>query len=387
MAYFKLSVADFGSDSLPMITRIYADNFRCLVNFDLKLDRLTLLLGPNGSGKTTVFEVVRKLQTFLEGSAARASECFPPSTLTRWMESDVQHFELDLNIAGVTYHYKLLVEHTKDRKKNRVKEETLTVESVRLFSFIEGEAQLYRDNGSEGPTVSFDWERSGLAILPARPDNTKLTAFREAMSRVLASGICPVTMKGVSQEEMFHPGEFLEDFVSWYRRVTQEDIEAVISLVNDLKQALPGFRALNLQGAGERAKELLAVFDHPGVKGKSLTFGFRELSEGQRSLIALYSLLRGGKKERMSLFLDEPDNYVALREVQPWLISLQDACGECLEQAVIISHHPEIIDYLGVSNGLWLYRAEGGHVLVKSLDSAAADGLTLAETIARGWEE
>jgi predicted ATPase len=30
-----------------MLSRLYADNFRCLVNFELTLGRIVLLLGPN----------------------------------------------------------------------------------------------------------------------------------------------------------------------------------------------------------------------------------------------------------------------------------------------------------------------------------------------------
>jgi len=37
-----------------MIKRLYVDNYKCLVNFDLKLDELSLLLGLNGSGKSSV---------------------------------------------------------------------------------------------------------------------------------------------------------------------------------------------------------------------------------------------------------------------------------------------------------------------------------------------
>jgi predicted ATPase len=38
------------------------DDFRCLVNFELKFDRVNLLLGENGTGKTTEFEVLHRLQ-------------------------------------------------------------------------------------------------------------------------------------------------------------------------------------------------------------------------------------------------------------------------------------------------------------------------------------
>ena len=39
-----------------MIKRLYIDNFKSLVNFELQLQDLTLLLGPNGVGKTSVLD-------------------------------------------------------------------------------------------------------------------------------------------------------------------------------------------------------------------------------------------------------------------------------------------------------------------------------------------
>jgi predicted ATPase len=32
-----------------MLKRLYVDNYRCLVNFHIELQELTLLVGPNGS--------------------------------------------------------------------------------------------------------------------------------------------------------------------------------------------------------------------------------------------------------------------------------------------------------------------------------------------------
>lgn len=48
-----------------MIQRLRVDNFGCLVNFELRLERMQLLLGPNGSGTSTVFEILRRLQRLL----------------------------------------------------------------------------------------------------------------------------------------------------------------------------------------------------------------------------------------------------------------------------------------------------------------------------------
>ena len=79
-----------------MLKRIYVNNFRCLVNFDLTVDSLNLFLGSNGSGKTTVFEVLRKLQKFILGDQAfqreyRVSDLFASKDLTRWQKSNIKN--------------------------------------------------------------------------------------------------------------------------------------------------------------------------------------------------------------------------------------------------------------------------------------------------------
>ena len=50
-----------------MLKRIYIDNFRGLVNFEMNFDSINLFLGGNGAGKSTVFEVLRKIQIFISG--------------------------------------------------------------------------------------------------------------------------------------------------------------------------------------------------------------------------------------------------------------------------------------------------------------------------------
>src|SRR5262245_60465425 len=49
----------------PMLKRIFADNFRALVNFELRPNHLSLLLGGNGSGKTSVFDVLGSLRDLI----------------------------------------------------------------------------------------------------------------------------------------------------------------------------------------------------------------------------------------------------------------------------------------------------------------------------------
>ncbi len=86
------------------------------------------------------------------------------------------------------------------------------------------------------------------------------------------------------------------------------------------------------------------------------------------------------------MFIDEPDNFLALREIQPWLAHAVECCGESLEQVVVVSHHPVTIDYMAGAGGRWFYREEDGSVRVHPEPKVSVDGLSLSETIARGWE-
>lgn len=88
-----------------------------------------------------------------------------------------------------------------------------------------------------------------------------------------------------------------------------------------------------------------------------------------------------------TLVLDEPDNYLALAEIEPWLMELNDACGTRLCQAVLCSHHPELIDYLGPDRGVLLERERSGAVRSRRVVKAFTDDrLKLSEQVARGWQ-
>ncbi len=44
-----------------MITRVYIDNFRCFTNFEVRPDRMNLLIGSNGAGKSTFVEALHSM--------------------------------------------------------------------------------------------------------------------------------------------------------------------------------------------------------------------------------------------------------------------------------------------------------------------------------------
>ena len=253
--------------------------------------------------------------------------------------------------------------------------------------FENGDVHLYRDDHSEGSVYSFDWSLSAIASIFERPDNTRLTWFKKRLSRFVIAQAIPLLMSQDSAREEAHPSFHMENFVSWYRHISQ-DQGMSFRLTDKLREILSGFDHFKFEPVGEKHRLLKVHFRHKDEK-TSTGYNFDELSDGQRMLIALYSLLYAARADKgcpYTLCLDEPENFLALSEIQPWLTTVYDICAEGEAQALLISHHPELINYLLASPvGYWFERQSNRPTRAKPITIDDREGLPASELVARGW--
>jgi predicted ATPase len=356
-----------------MLKRIYADNYCCLVNFEFRPEQVNLLVGGNGSGKSALFEVLEAIQDIVVLGEAVDGTLFT-STLTRWDTRDVQRFELDIEGDGGSYQYVLEVEH--DRKTSS------------LFKYETRKVHLYDDQGKLATSFPADPRRSFLAVLEERPENQRLVGFKRFIGSFWILRLSPDRMASVSKKEAPWLDRNGENLVSWYRRLPAEEPEAVDALKADMIEIIDGLQFFRLISAGSTAKELVATLSVGGGAGrKKYDLSFEELSLGQRELFALYAVLHVAARRAKVLCFDEPDNFVALREIQPWLVKLRDAVEESGGQAFLISHNPEVIDYLAAASSFKFERPGGDVTRVRPLVVNLSTGLKASEALARGWDD
>ncbi len=370
-----------------MLKRLYTNNFRTLVNMEISFDPISLLLGPNGSGKSAMFDVLLKIRDFVVREG-RVTELFPPSDLTCWQDFTVpvQRFELEVEGNGGRYLYKLTIEHDPDRGRAWMRHEFLSFDGMALFEFSSetGNVQLYRDDHEKGPEYLFDPSRSGVGSLMERHDNKKLAWFKKRLENLLVVKLNPARMDAESRSESPLPAPDLSDFASWFRYLSQEYQGRVFKLTESLRNDLEGFDSFRLERAGH-AKILSAGFRNP--YGTVHFFPLHELSEGQRALIALHTLLFCIPESECSLCVDEPENFLALPEIQPWLDALDDRIRSGHMQALLISHHPRVINFLANDAGIWFSREAGGPTRIRRIrpDGGEATGLSISDLVERGW--
>jgi predicted ATPase len=87
-----------------------------------------------------------------------------------------------------------------------------------------------------------------------------------------------------------------------------------------------------------------------------------------------------------TILLDEPENFVALAEIQPWLLRFVDAVDEQGAQAIVVSHHPEVLNTLASGGAVVFDRPQGGPTRVSPFPISTNEPLTPSEIVARGWE-
>jgi hypothetical protein len=219
-----------------------------------------------------------------------------------------------------------------------------------------------------------------------------LAWFKDWLSKLYCFRIDPVQMKAERKDEEDYPEDHLENFAAWYGHIVQEQTGSVLRLQQSLRDILDGFDSLDLRRSGRTAKVLRAVFTRPSngdlsaSKKQPFEFDFDELSDGQRVLIALYTILYCVVEPDATVCIDEPENFIALAEIQPWLFELGDRIEEVGAQVILISHHPELIDLLAVEHGAMFSRTDSGPVRIEPYRPDALGMLAPSERIARGWE-
>ncbi len=191
-------------------------------------------------------------------------------------------------------------------------------------------------------------------------------------------------MDARSEKEIPYPSVDLTNIASWYRYLVQEDPRQNADLLDSLRGAIDNFNYLELEAAGENFRLLAAEF--ASGSESATKFYFHELSDGQRCLICIYAIVHFLLAKGNTVILDEPDNFISLREIQPWLIAAEEAVERGHGQLLLISHHPELMNQWASRNGVLFSRERSGPVRVRDFRTLPESDLSPAELIARGWE-
>ncbi|MEQ1565842.1 MAG: AAA family ATPase [Myxococcota bacterium] len=319
-----------------------------------------------------VLSAVRRLTV----SRAPVWEAFSWETLGFRREA-LQMIRLEMDSPHGRLVYELQVAQ---EGRTLVHRESLTGPAGPVVTAAPGQATVRR-GGREEHYPGLNRDFSVLAVLERREEGAsdEVDWFLDFVDGLWVVRPKPELMEGAGR----HNGDFSDDigrdFPSWCRTlVLTNSIDA--ESVARLAAVIPGFEHLVVSGGGRT--QVLVVSFRVGDRRWELEFDL--LSDGQKVLVLLYVLLGAMPGSAKLLALDEPDNWLSLREIQPFLVELGSAAADAGVQTVIASHNPEVIDFLGPRHAVILDREDGGATTVSA--ARADPDLRLSELLARGWD-
>ena len=332
-----------------MIRKLEIHNYKLFRNFALELDGgVNLLCGPNGSGKTSVIEIVYALTRFLaipdhsDTIACSVEDAFPFRTFCRWCTEENGWGEMSVKLEIESdeqplYIYDLTVRYNFLEKISRVQHESLRLGEALLLRFQEGRIEMFTDDEKKLAFRS-DWKRSGLVV--GSSNNSRIRRFGKQVASLYAFHLVPALLKQDVEKPMETLDLYGENFAAWrFLRATQQLMRQA-RVVEQSKYFIPGLVDIRYIKKGDwHALAVKVEFN-----GRENDIEFNELSDGQKTLLALYSIL-ANIPNGSTVLIDEPENFLALSELQPWLEAMNDAWEERDIQFIIISHNPRTLNW------------------------------------------
>ena len=367
-----------------MITRLYANNFRCLVAFETQFESFGVLCGPNGAGKSSIFDALTLLRNLGSGACFLGGEGdrdIAVLDFTSWLDSTTQEFELGVTAEGHFFEYRLHIEQVVSDKKPRIVKESATCDKRVLFERDLDGVRIPKPDGTQA-VFPLDWRQAALASIQPAGNRREIVLLQQAISKMLILRPSPRHTEIDSRSESAHPDLYMGNLTSWYRSLSQEQ-DRTDALRESLQEVWPDFRSFRLVDVGMNTKALQLRFESTNRPDSGDLF-FHQLSDGEKALVGLYMVktaLATGAAQ--TVLIDEPDNYVGLPELQPWVLSLREELDEN-HQAILISHHPEILSNAGEDFGRYLWR--DNHTSPTRIGPLKVpEGMSSGEAMARGW--
>ena len=186
-------------------------------NFELPVtgQSSVLLIGNNGSGKTTVGLALEVLQRIARGTN-RVDSLIKPKDFARGRTDAPMRFEIEVELNAKIYKYTIAFGSSEGFKDLRVFAETLTVDEKFVFARESAEVHLARAANDTEANFFIDWHLVALPILQEQSSADPLFLFKQWLARMLILRPIPSLITGDSDSETLEPNPQVTDFGAWF---------------------------------------------------------------------------------------------------------------------------------------------------------------------------
>ncbi len=359
-----------------MLEKLHVQGFRTLFDTDVSFDPLAILIGKNGTGKTSILDALQLLGNFARGGVHRAFG--PPPWSLGWQRSrgigyvDAMRFEVIVRTED-DRRYKYTLALSERNAEPEVKEERL----LRLSD--------HRPLGCVPRPHPNSWaehcRRARGTILspdPSDPDAQELGQVAGQFKSVVSYELNPAEIERGTDPEHDYVGREGFGVAGFLANLKDGQPEVFAKLEARLKQFRPETQSLDVWSSGK-------LFWGLRDQAQERAFPACHLSWGDRQLVGLLCVLYGAKPEA-TIALEEIDRGFHPSRYQAVIDLLSEAAYRGLDgrpktQIIATTHSPSFLNKLSdrLSEVRLVTRAPQGGTVVRPLRDVANEKLGTPE--------
>jgi predicted ATPase len=337
-----------------MIQRFYVHNYRSLENFELPISGLSsaLLIGKNGAGKSTVGFALEILQKIGRGTN-RVGDLVLPRDISHGRVDVPVRIELEVELAGIRFDYKLALDLPAGFRELRVAEESLVVAGETKFNRRVAEVSLPRPAGAPIARIGVDWHLVWLPMMQAASETDPVHIFQQWLARMIILRPHPLNIKGNSTEETLNPNTAVTNLGDWWSGLIAHAPAAYSRIDASLKLLMPDLKDIKNPVIAKDSRSLIVQF---AGQNAVPSLPFELLSDGEKCMV-IWALTMAANDAYgpVLCFWDEPDNFLALSEIADFATDLRRAF-QSGGQFIATSHNSEAIRQFSDDNTFVVYR-------------------------------
>lgn len=341
------------------IKKIFVDNFKSLVDFELPLTKFNCIVGLNGSGKSTVLQFFDFLSQQVRGDLngwLKKRNWEAPDINSKLTRKNNIEFEVLLaadDNTDVKWHASF------NRRTLSCTSELIEWNKYVVLKVEDGHYSIWNLNGQERESVpklsgaiAFDYQGSLLSQIKESqltPEILKLKKFFEGVHAL--DLLAPELLRQRTREagdSLGLGGERLSAFLYEVGESKRIDI------LKKMSESYPQLKRFDITAMRSGLKKLTV---QEQFKNTFLKTEARHVADGFLRMLAIFAQL---SKEQCILLLDEIENGIN-SEIIEFLI---DSLVKAVPQVLVTTHSPMVLNYLeddiAAEGVVYLYKGKNG---------------------------
>jgi predicted ATPase len=328
-----------------MLNQIAIKNYKCFEDFSFSFDADThamLLLGNNGSGKTSFADALELFQKIGRGEG-RIGRLIAPEQ--RWDTTCPVELKVTVTLEENRYEYGFSLEFPDGYQELRISSEKLTCGGHVVYD--RKSANIFFAQEKTTQSFTYDWH---VLFLPTFANNNdtlqdRVALFRAWLANILVLSPYPKMFKEEFGSSVHWPSRDCTDCASWLSHLLTSRPKSYSEIENYLKEIWYDFHTISNEQVGSLNKQLKLEFQEDAFKHKtSYSPTLNLLSDGEKCLFLSAVVIAAHAVTPSTLcFWDEPDAFLSLSETAHFIRKMRNVFSEH-GQLLVTSHNQEVIN-------------------------------------------